>query len=55
MAAGRQYQEFPGLCDSMPKKLHKKLSKQATKKGLKGKRKKAYVYGTLKKAKKRKK
>jgi hypothetical protein len=32
----------------MPKALHKKLEKSAKKKGLKGKRKKAYVYGTMK-------
>jgi hypothetical protein len=34
----------------MPKALHRKLSRQATKKGLTGKRKKAYVYGTMRKA-----
>jgi len=34
----------------MPKKLHRKLEKQARKKGLKGKRKDAYVYGTMQKA-----
>jgi len=39
----------------MPKELHRKLSRQATKKGLKGKRKKAYIYGTMKKIAKRKK
>jgi len=42
----------------MPKKAHRALSRQARKKGLKGKRKKAYIYGTLRKieeAKKRKK
>jgi len=33
----------------MPKKLEEKLKRQAKKKGLKGKRKKAYVYGTLRK------
>ena len=33
----------------MPKKLHDKLEKEATKKGLTGERKKAYIYGTLKK------
>ncbi len=38
----------------MPKALHRKLSKQATKKGLKGNRKKAYMYGTLNKIKKKK-
>lgn len=31
----------------MPKELHDKLKRQAEKKGLKGKRKKAYVYGTM--------
>lgn len=38
----------------MPKKMHKRLEKQAKKKGLKGKRKKAYVYGTLNRRKKKK-
>jgi hypothetical protein len=33
----------------MPKKLEAKLKKMAVKKGLKGKRKNAYVYGTLRK------
>jgi len=33
----------------VPKALHDKLERQAKKKGLTGKRKKAYVYGTLKK------
>ena len=33
----------------MPKQLEQKLVKQANKKGLKGKRKNAYVYGTLRK------
>jgi len=33
----------------LPKKLHEKLKKQARKKGLKGKRKAAYIYGTLRK------
>lgn len=36
----------------MPKELHKKLMKQASKKGLTGKRKKTYTYGTMKKIKK---
>lgn len=31
----------------MPKKLEKKLSKEAIKKGLTGKRRNAYIYGTL--------
>lgn len=31
----------------MPKKIHDKLVKQAKKSGLTGKRKDAYVYGTL--------
>lgn len=38
----------------MPKKVHKRLVKQAKKKGLKGERKKAYVYGTLRKIEKNK-
>jgi len=38
----------------MPKKLHDKLEREAKKKGLKGKRKNAYVYGTLDKIEKRK-
>lgn len=33
----------------MPKKLEEKLEKEANKKGLTGKRKNAYVYGTLRK------
>jgi hypothetical protein len=33
----------------MPKALHDKLKKQARKKGLKGKRAAAYVYGTMRK------
>ena len=33
----------------MPKKVHKKLASAANKKGLKGERKKAYIYGTLSK------
>jgi hypothetical protein len=33
----------------MPKKVHKKLASAAKKKGLKGERKKAYIYGTLSK------
>jgi hypothetical protein len=33
----------------MPKKLEQKLKREATKKGLKGERKDAYVYGTLRK------
>jgi|TARA_R100001163_G_C4961564_1_gene125187 hypothetical protein len=37
----------------MPKKLHRKLSKAASKKGMSGERKKAYVYGTLAKVKKK--
>lgn len=39
----------------MPKKAHTALKKAARKKGLKGKRAKAYVYGTLKKIEKKKK
>lgn len=33
----------------MPTKLEKSLKKEATKKGLTGERKDAYVYGTLRK------
>lgn len=39
----------------MPKALHRKLAKQASKQGLKGKSRDAYVYGTLKKVEKKKK
>ena len=39
----------------MPKKLHDALKRQAAKKGLTGKRKDAYVYGTLNKVEKKKK
>ena len=39
----------------MPKKLHRKLEQQARKKGLTGKSKDRYVYGTMKKVEKRKK
>ena len=38
----------------MPRKLHSKLSREANKKGLKGKRAKAYVYGTMSNVEKRK-
>lgn len=31
----------------MPKALHRKLARQATKKGLKGKRRNKYIYGTM--------
>ena len=34
----------------MPKKLENQLKRQAAKKGLTGKRKDAYVYGTMRKA-----
>ena len=33
----------------MPKKIEFKLKREASKKGLKGERKDAYVYGTLRK------
>jgi len=33
----------------MPEKMEKQLKKQATKKGLTGERKNAYVYGTMRK------
>ena len=36
----------------MPKKIEQKLEKEAKKKGLKGKGRGAYVYGTLNKIKK---
>ena len=38
----------------MPKALHDKLAREATKKGLTGKRKDAYVYGTMNKVEKKK-
>ena len=31
----------------MPKALHDQLEKEADKKGLKGKRRRAYIYGTM--------
>jgi hypothetical protein len=37
----------------MPKKMHRALARSARKKGLKGKRKKAYIYGTMAKRKKK--
>ncbi len=37
----------------MPKEMHSRLNKAAKKKGLKAKRKKAYVHGTMNKLKKR--
>ena len=37
----------------MPKKIHKALNKSAKKKGLSGKAKARYVYGTLNKIKKK--
>ena len=39
----------------MPKKVHEKLEKEAKKKGLKGEKKDAYIYGTLNKIEKSKK
>ena len=39
----------------MPKKMHQKLKRQANKKGLTGKRKGAYIYGTMQKLKKKRK
>lgn len=39
----------------MPKKLHDALARQANRKGLTGKRKAAYVYGTMNKVEKAKK
>ena len=35
----------------MPEKLHRMLRQQALKKGLKGKRKSVYIYGTMNKLK----
>lgn len=37
----------------MPKKIENKLKMEATRKGLKGKRWKAYVYGTMNKIEKK--
>jgi len=37
----------------MPKKIENKLKMEAVRKGLKGDRQKAYVYGTLKKIEKK--
>jgi len=37
----------------MPKELHRKLEKTAKKKGMKGKQKDAYVYGTMNKIEKK--
>ena len=39
----------------MPKKLHNKLKMEAVRKGLKGEKYKAYVYGTMRKIEKKKK
>jgi hypothetical protein len=39
----------------MPRKAHRALEKEAQKKGLKGERKNAYIYGTLNKIEKAKK
>jgi hypothetical protein len=39
----------------MPKALHNKLARQASKKGYTGDRKDAYVYGTMAKVEKKKK
>jgi hypothetical protein len=39
----------------MPKAMHRALKKSARKKGLTGKRKNAYIYGTMARHKKRKK
>ena len=38
----------------MPKKLHDKLARQASKKGLKGKERAAYIYGTMAEVEKKK-
>lgn len=37
----------------MPKKIHDKLAKEAAAKGLKGDRKNAYIYGTLREIEKK--
>jgi len=42
-----------GLVTKMPKELHAKLKREAHKKGLSGKAKAAYVYGTLENIKKK--
>ena len=39
----------------MPKKAHRALERSATKKGLKGKRRRAYIYGTLARIERRRK
>lgn len=39
----------------MPKEMHERLERQARKKGLKGERKDAYVYSTLRKVERKKK
>lgn len=39
----------------MPKALHRALSRQATKKGLKGEARDRYIYGTMSKVEKAKK
>lgn len=39
----------------MPKAAHDALVREANKKGLKGKRRRAYIYGTLQKIEKKKK
>jgi hypothetical protein len=36
----------------MPKALHRKLSREATAKGLTGRRRQAYIYGTIARVKK---
>ena len=37
----------------MPKRLHEALEREAKKRGLTGERRKAFIFGTLNKAKKR--
>lgn len=39
----------------MPKKLHRRLARQAAKKGLSGARRRAYIYGTMQRIEKRRK
>jgi len=52
---GEGLQTSPYLGEKMPKKMEEALKKEANKKGLKGKKKDAYIYGTLAKYDKKKK
>lgn len=40
---------MPGRVDVMPKGLERRLQREAARKGLTGRRERAYVYGTLRK------